>query len=387
MLNQLHIKHFTVFQDARFEFSPGLNVIIGDNGTGKTHLLKLGYLFCRAWPDLIDRQASLAKKRVESYLEERLERIFRIRNLASLVSQGHRNGASIIADVGGHIPTLQIRMPTEQPIASPGLPEAMPWEIRLKRPKDQAANIEVVQAPGQQLGKSLDLVQLPENAAKNAFIPRPIFVPSKEIVSMFNGLVGLFDKYRDFPLDETYRDLAVALSSLEPREPSPLLPGVGQRIQQLLGGDLKLEDNDLVFVQANGLRLESQLLAEGHRKLALLIYLIRYGLIERGSSLFWDEPESNLNPAAIRLLAEALYALVRQGVQIILATHSLFLLREFEILQRTPDSTPLPMKFFALGLGKHGVTVSMGDDIAAVGPLRLLDEDLAQSDRYFETLE
>jgi len=41
MLNILHIRQFTVFQDALFEFSPGLNVIIGDNGTGKTHLLKL----------------------------------------------------------------------------------------------------------------------------------------------------------------------------------------------------------------------------------------------------------------------------------------------------------------------------------------------------------
>ena len=38
MLNTLHIKNFTVFQDARFEFSPGLNVIVGDNGTGKTHV-------------------------------------------------------------------------------------------------------------------------------------------------------------------------------------------------------------------------------------------------------------------------------------------------------------------------------------------------------------
>jgi recombinational DNA repair ATPase RecF len=48
LLDQLHIKHFTVFQDAHFQFSPGLNVVVGDNGAGKTHLLKLGYLFCRA---------------------------------------------------------------------------------------------------------------------------------------------------------------------------------------------------------------------------------------------------------------------------------------------------------------------------------------------------
>jgi recombinational DNA repair ATPase RecF len=69
MLNQLHLKHFTVFQDTSFEFSPGLNVIIGDNGTGKTHVLKLGYLFLRAWLDLTGNQMNLGKKRAEAYLE------------------------------------------------------------------------------------------------------------------------------------------------------------------------------------------------------------------------------------------------------------------------------------------------------------------------------
>ncbi|MEN8216627.1 MAG: AAA family ATPase [Pseudomonadota bacterium] len=43
MLNSLDIKNFTVFADAKIEFSPGLNVLIGDNATGKSHLLKLGY--------------------------------------------------------------------------------------------------------------------------------------------------------------------------------------------------------------------------------------------------------------------------------------------------------------------------------------------------------
>ena len=43
MLNCLHVQNFTVFADATFEFSPGLNVIVGTNGTGKSHVLKLGY--------------------------------------------------------------------------------------------------------------------------------------------------------------------------------------------------------------------------------------------------------------------------------------------------------------------------------------------------------
>jgi predicted ATP-dependent endonuclease of OLD family len=43
MLKSLELKNFTVFADISIEWSPGLNVIIGDNATGKSHLLKLGY--------------------------------------------------------------------------------------------------------------------------------------------------------------------------------------------------------------------------------------------------------------------------------------------------------------------------------------------------------
>jgi energy-coupling factor transporter ATP-binding protein EcfA2 len=42
-VKKLSLKNFTVFKDARFEFVNGINVFIGENGTGKTHLLKLMY--------------------------------------------------------------------------------------------------------------------------------------------------------------------------------------------------------------------------------------------------------------------------------------------------------------------------------------------------------
>lgn len=248
----------------------------------------------------------------------------------------------------------------------------MAWEIHLTRMKNHPARVESI--------------RIPESAAINAFVPKAIFVPSKEIVSLFKGLIGLFENYRQFPLDETYKDLAVALATLEPASPSPLLPGVAQRIAALLGGELRLEDNDLIFLQNNGRKLESQLLAEGYRKLAMLIYLVRNRVIEAGSTVFWDEPEANLNPAALRLLVEALRQMVCQGVQVILATHSLFLLREFEVLGRTKDLPQIPERYFALNATKKGVAVSAGDDIISIDPLVLLDEDQAQSDRFMETL-
>ena len=43
MLNSVSVKNLTVFAEANFEFSPQLNVIVGENGVGKSHLLKLPY--------------------------------------------------------------------------------------------------------------------------------------------------------------------------------------------------------------------------------------------------------------------------------------------------------------------------------------------------------
>lgn len=372
MLNKLEIKQFTVFRQASFDFCPGLNVIIGNNGTGKTHVLKLGYLFSRAWMDLTRKGMRLNRKRAESYIEERLAGLFRIQEPADLIRHGHKNGATIGAEVGGHIPTLKITMPGEPLSPSRGLPEIMIWEMLLRRTKESSGRIE---------GN-----MIPEDAAVNSFVIPSIFIPSKEIISMFKGLIGLFEAYRQFPLDETYKDLAVALATLEPTAPSPLLPELEQRIVTMLGGELRLVDNDFLFEQKDGKTLDSHLMAEGHRKLAMLLYLVRYKIIETGSTVFWDEPEANLNPEAIRLLAEALYTLADQGVQVVMATHSLFLLREFEVLSRGKNH-PAPVRYFALGMSGKGVNVSAGDDTLKIDPIVLLNEDLAQSDRFMEAME
>lgn len=371
MLSELYISQFTVFREAKFEFSDGLNVILGENGTGKTHLLKLAYLFARAWSDLRGKPLSITTKGAETYLAERMAGLFRVPDLDLLIRKEHRNGVRLPALVRGHIPTIRIRSMLEPVSYSAGLPEDMPWKLAIKRGKQGAG--------------TLDAEVIPDRAAQNSFLPPQVFIPSKEIVSLFKGLIGLFETYRDFPLDLTYRDLAVTMSTLEPRQPSVLLPDVAGEIQKLLGGQLKLEEDDLVFVRNDGSTLLSQLLAEGHRKLAMLVYLLKNNLIQPGSTVYWDEPEANLNPAALRLLVRALHLLSGKGIQVILATHSLFLLREVELLQSDPKSAvALAPRYFGLGFGKRGVTVSQSEDMAAIDPLVMLDETIAQSDRYVE---
>jgi ABC-type transporter Mla maintaining outer membrane lipid asymmetry ATPase subunit MlaF len=47
--------------------------------------------------------------------------------------------------------------------------------------------------------------------------------------------------------------------------------------------------------------------------------------------LFWDEPEANLNPVLIKVIARLLYKLAEGGVQIFIATHDYLLTHELSL--------------------------------------------------------
>ena len=42
-LTRIEAENFTVFEDITIPFSKGLNVLVGENGMGKTHIMKLSY--------------------------------------------------------------------------------------------------------------------------------------------------------------------------------------------------------------------------------------------------------------------------------------------------------------------------------------------------------
>ena len=47
-IKRLTLENFTVFEKIQIPFTPGVNVIIGENGTGKTHVMKVLYSACQA---------------------------------------------------------------------------------------------------------------------------------------------------------------------------------------------------------------------------------------------------------------------------------------------------------------------------------------------------
>ena len=156
-----------------------------------------------------------------------------------------------------------------------------------------------------------------------------------------------------------------------------------------MGGRLVLDRNGRFYLKNAQGTMEMPLVAEGVRKLGMLARLVATASLTGGGTLFWDEPETNLNPKLMRGVAEALLRIANEGVQVLAATHSLFLLREFEVLMQRDEFSQTPCRYFALAppAADGGVTVQQGDDLADIDPLALLDEDLDQSDRYLDAQE
>ena len=66
-LNKIYLENFTVFEKMDIEFSKGINVFIGDNGTVKTYIMKLLYSA---------RQAAHVSKKVISF-PQKIVQLFR----------------------------------------------------------------------------------------------------------------------------------------------------------------------------------------------------------------------------------------------------------------------------------------------------------------------
>ena len=90
------------------------------------------------------------------------------------------------------------------------------------------------------------------------------------------------------------------------------------------------------------------------KKMGLLWVLAKNGTLEKGSVLFWDEPEANINPSFISVIAELLLELQKSGVQIFLSTHSYFLAKYIDIKKKDEND----VNFFSLYKNSDDKSVS-----------------------------
>ncbi len=157
-----------------------------------------------------------------------------------------------------------------------------------------------------------------------------VFIPTTEMLSHSKGFLAMNQKY-NMPFDGTQIDIIVNASLPETREIPAAMQGILKKISNAIDGTVIMEDDTFFVLKKDGRKVDFSLEAEGLRKLGLLWKLIRNGLLEEGTILLWDEPEANLNPELYPLVADILLELQRNGVQIFAATHNYNFAKYLEI--------------------------------------------------------
>jgi len=354
MLKRLHLQNFTVFADADFQFEKGLNVIVGTNGTGKSHVLKVGYASLKTadrFEELPGFKLVWNENNLKNCLREELISVFRpeLNNL-------------------GHLIRWQVpQSETSVKVVFDDLPSQFRFDIVKVNVPEYA----------------LQTSELSEQPAPN--VAGPVFIPAKEVLTL-SWISRLDERYR-LPIDGTYLDLFSRLRPLALRSPEKAAAEALITLEELIGGTVEQSGDNFYLVSKSVGRVEMNMVAEGIRKFGTLSQLLANGSLNSQSVLFWDEPEANLNPALLRQLAAILAELARQGFQIILATHSMSLLKEFHILSREPnkEKEKLPIKYFGLNARPgQATTVISRDNFEYLPDVVALDVELEQADKLEE---
>ena len=182
-----------------------------------------------------------------------------------------------------------------------------------------------------------------------------IFIPAKEMLSHSYKLAAAtsLDNVR---FDDTYIDIinSAKIDISKGKNPS-VRAAMLKKIETMTDGRVIYDaDKDEFYLRKGSSKQEFNLVAEGIRKMGLLWVLAKNGTLEKGSVLFWDEPEANINPSFISVIAELLLELQKSGVQIFLSTHSYFLAKYIDIKKKDEND----VNFFSLYKNSDDKSVS-----------------------------
>lgn len=291
MLEKIKFERFTAFESLDLRFSPGINIFVGENGTGKTHILKAAYAAC----DIAKSKGGFAEK-INNVFYPSGKQIGRLIKRSSTSSKGLIEVVRKIDEKSIHL-RLSFSNHTTKPENAVLSGSTKAW-----------------------LDNSLEAA----------------YIPVKDMMANAPGFRSLYEE-REIHFEEIYVDI-IRKAFL------PVLKGPADKqrkrllesLQEAMDGKV-IAKNEEFFLRNKHGELEFTLLAEGYRKLGLLWILIQNGTLLNGSALFWDEPETNLNPKLMKAVVGMLLELQRIGVQIFLTTHDYVILKEFDLQSKIDD--------------------------------------------------
>ena len=285
-LTRIELENFTAFSKLALDLSPGINVVVGANGTGKTHLMKVCYAACEAY-------------RQDFRFAEKLVRVF--------LPSGSSVGRLVTRKSGSNSATIRVFRGKHRIVLKFSNHTTSTSSLKAQRARIWRTD--------------------PLNS---------VYIPGKELLANAPGFRSLHAS-REIHFDDTYADI-IDRAYVPPLRES--IDAVRKRVlrtfNKAIGGRVTVKNEEFFLSSRQG-NIEFSLLAEGTRKLALLWILVQNGTLRDGTVLMWDEPETNLNPGLFGTVIDVLLELQRTGLQVLLATHDYVILKELDLRTEEGD--------------------------------------------------
>lgn len=309
-IKKLTLNNFMAFENAELDWSDNINIICGENSTGKTTLLKVMYSLLK--PLSNGNKEPLTKEMEEQLFVKKIQGVFR---------------------------------PDEMKIGR--LVSRKQGSNRTEFSVDLEKNDKISVAFGNRQENHADVCVVRGEKVKKYDV---IYIPTKEMISTVEHFVSLYDEYHiDF--EEMYYDLAKLLDRPLSKGPNTTEQNeVLSSLEEIMKGQIIQKNKKFYFKIKGEGEFEMGLLSDGYRKLSMIIYMILSGSLNKNTILFWDEPETNMNPKMIRPIVQVMLSLAQMGVQIFVSTHDYFIQQEFNMITAYPELNPqkLDVRFISL---------------------------------------
>jgi AAA15 family ATPase/GTPase len=298
MINTLSLKNYGPIQKLNWPGLGCINLVIGNNGVGKSFILKAMYSAVRTVEEYKRGDEHRTAKEI---LADKLHWTFQADRIGELVSKGAESSlsCSIVFDEN---------------------------EFSYSFGRDTTKQISVLEN------------QIPPR--KN----NSIFLPAKEVLSLHKVILKSREEDKVFGFDDTYLDLARALRQPpKPGNANGLFNESRQSLEEILGGKVEFDEGSgrWQFKKGNQ-KYPIGVTAEGIKKIAILDTLLGNQYLSSDSIIFIDEPEAALHPVAIAQLLDLIALLSSSGIQFFIASHSYFVVKKlFLIAQKAEMSIPV----------------------------------------------
>ena len=333
IINRIEIENLGRIKKLFCDSLSGINLIIGENGSGKTFLLKALYSAIRTTEEY-KRGDDI--RNANGILAEKIRWTFQTDKLGDLVTKGSASPYTFKMSIN------------EQ-------------DMEYQFSKDAAAKI----------------VTLSNSISRTEY--NSVFIPAKEVLSLYSIILKSREIDHSFGFDDTYYDLTKALRIAPKRGKNfTVFAKSRTKLKDIVDGNVELDESTNKWYYKSGKsKYTIGATSEGIKKIAILDRLLANGYIGKNSVIFIDELESALHPKAISEFIDMLYEIsVNMGIQIFIASHSYFVIKKLFLLAQEKNESIKTISVNPDIITVNDLADGMPDNAIIEESIRLYEEEI-----------